>query len=107
MDQTLKEQITRLYHKSRELDVLQEEISKLKEQILPQLKMKGLTKTKFDFDDRYIKFNVRTDVNSITQKSLSTVLKRFPEIDQNDFMSQVLDQRTKKQVECLEIVKSK
>lgn len=102
---TLKEKVAKLYSKSNELQVLQQEISALKTSLLTDLKTQGQTHTTFDFADKQIKYHKYTDRGQISQKILREVLREFPEIDRELFMSKVLDCRTVTEKESIDIIK--
>ena len=105
MDQALKEKIAKLYARSKELDSLQEEVDVMRAELVVQLRERGLTKTKFDFADKVVKYRKYVDHGQISQKLLREVLKGYPEVDGEGFMAQVLSARPGKDREVIEILK--
>lgn len=105
MDQALKERIAKLYARSKELDALQSEVDEMRAELVVQLRERGLTKTKFDFADKVVKYRKYVDHGQISQKLLRDVLKSHPEIDGEEFMAQVLSARPSKEREVIDIVK--
>jgi len=102
----IKEKIRKLYEKTKELDSLQQEIDDLKADLLIKIKEQGLTKTKFDFADKSIKYRQYVDKGQISQKLLSEVIiKNYPHIDATDFITSVLAARKPKEREIIEVVK--
>lgn len=104
----LKQDLTDLYNKSNEFDKLKSVIETLKGKLLQSLKERGMTRNKFDFGDKYIRYKKYNDSGQISQKLLKQVLTvHYPDLDAAEFMAHVLGSRTVKEREIVDIVKNK
>jgi len=89
------------YEASRMLPVL-------KARILPMLKAQQMQKVKFNFGDHVIAFHKYTDHDGLSQKLVKeTLMKHYPQINREEFMSKLLAMRKEKQVETLQVIQKK
>jgi hypothetical protein len=76
----------------------------IRKQLVPLLKNTNLTKTKFNFGDRKIGFHSYNDYEGITQKLVKTVIaKKYPQINPEQFVQDLLAARKCKRVETLQV----
>lgn len=81
------------------------EATRLRKQLIPLLKNEGLTKTKFDFGDRVIKYHNYTDHEGITQALIKNVIRqKYPQIDPDQFVKDLYGARSKKRIETIRVV---
>ena len=108
MDPVLKDKLNTLNTWSKERDILNIEIDRTRKELVPLIKQNALTNTKFDYGDRYLRYRVYNEYGQISQKVLRQVLQaKYPEINADNFINEVLSQRKLTRKETVEIVKTK
>ena len=107
LDETTRAQLKRLKQLSDQQDLIEREMSLLRGQIAPKLKAGGLTSARFDYQNKMLKFQRRTDYGAISQKILKQVLQHYPGVNPAQFLDQVLSLRSNKVVETVAIERVK
>lgn len=100
----LKRTAQRIYDLSLEIDQRKNESDRLRSELLMNMQESGLVRTKFDFGDKIIYCNERSDNEGLTQRLLKNYLStEYPQINQRQFMSGLLASRSKRQKRTLDI----
>jgi hypothetical protein len=104
MSEELKQLIKR-YNEAYEASKM---LPELKYRIIPAIKSQNLQKVKFNFGSHTIGFHSYTDYEGISQKMIKdTLMKYYPNVNKEEFMSRLLSGRKKKQVETLSVHQKK
>lgn len=106
--QTIKNEVAKLEQLSNALDALKQQVAAQDKLVTALIKQNGLTKARFNFGSKSIKYKNATIPGTVTQDCIKKAISQFyPQLDSTQFLTNAKRFRKPRTVEKMEITRKK